>query len=139
VVVDDSSAKLSGQWKHSTSQFPYVGAGYQHDDAAGKKESATAASATFIAKLPQPGRYDVRIAYSPNPNRASNVKVVVKHAIGIASTTINQQKTPPIDGTFTSIGAYAFESEGTVTISNEAANGHVIIDAVQFLPLPPKP
>ena len=42
---------------------------------------------------------------------------------------------PLIDGVFLSLGTFEFsaESKAAVEISNEGADGHVIVDAVQFV------
>jgi hypothetical protein len=131
VVVDDDSAKTTGTWLPSTSQPKWVGAAYLHDSAV-KGGSA----ARFEAEL-KPGRYQVRLSYSPNPNRATNVPVTVQHAEGTAQLKVNQTQTPPIDDIFVMLGTFLFDREkAIVTISNEGADGHVIADAVQFLPVP---
>jgi len=129
VVIDESKAKLVGKWAPSTSQGPFVDAGYHHDHDTNKG----AMSATYTAKL-KPGRYDVRVIYSPNNNRATNVPVTVKHAGGEKTVRINQRKAPSIDKTSVSVGAYDFDGAATVIIANDGTDGHVIIDAVQFVP-----
>jgi hypothetical protein len=50
---------------------------------------------------------------------------------------VNQQKKPPIEGVFLSLGTFSFArgKMGYVEISNQDADGHVIIDAVQWLPV----
>jgi len=132
VVVDDGNAKLVGEWSTSSSTGRYVGDSYRHEghSAEGKH------SARFVAQLPKTGVYEVRIAYSPNPNRATNVSVTVTFRGGTQRLTINQQKAPPIDGLFVSVGSFEFSDEapGSVEFSNAGTDGHVIIDAVQWLP-----
>jgi hypothetical protein len=51
---------------------------------------------------------------------------------------LNQRPTPPLDGLWVSLGRFRFEQDGQayVLISNEDADGHVIVDAVQWLPSP---
>lgn len=128
-VLDDSQARLKGNWSFSTSSSVYLGTGYQHDSAAkdGKSE------AVFETKLPQAGEYEVRVSYTPNKNRASNVPVVVTHSQGTYESVIDQKQKPPIDGHWISVGTYTFHSTGRVSISNQGTNGHVIIDGVQWL------
>ncbi len=91
--------------------------------------------ATFEAKL-KPGRYEVRLAYSNNGNRATNVPVVIHHAEGDKTVLVNQKKVPPIDKLFVSLGEFDFSADApaAVTISNKSTDGYVIIDAVQWLP-----
>lgn len=133
VVVDDADAKLTGEWSTSSSTGRYVGDGYRHD---GKAQDGKF-SARFEAKLPQSGMYEVRVAYSPNPNRATNVPVAVFHGKGTTQLTLDQQKSPSIDGLFVSLGTFEFSKDlpGVVELSNAGTDGYVIIDAVQWLPV----
>ena len=80
------------------------------------------------------GEYEVQIAYSANPNRATAVPVKVSHAGGDDERTLNQRQAPKIDKMFTSVGTFRFEKSGAVTITNRDADGFVIIDAVRWLP-----
>lgn len=131
VVVDDEQAKLTGNWDSSTSQGKWVAAGYLHDGNTAKGDS----SATFTVKLPAPGRYEVRMAYAASLNRASNVPVTIRHAEGMATVTVNQKETPPIDGLLVSLGTYPFsDAPAHVIVLNSGTDGHVIVDAVQWLP-----
>ena len=129
VVVDDSAATLSGAWAASTLNQG-IHHGYQHDgDARDGK-----ATAVFTTELPKPGTYEVQVAYTTNQNRASNVPVSVEHGAGeIKEVTLDQRKAPEAGGGFASVGRFVFEKSGTVTISNKATDGHVIIDAVRWL------
>jgi hypothetical protein len=132
VVVDDTEAKLAGEWSRSTSAGRWIHTGYLHDGAAADGKF----SARFEAKLPKAGPYEVRLAYSANPNRATNVPVVVQHAGGETPVPVNQKRQPPIDDLFVSLGKFDFtpDTPAAVTITNNGADGHVIVDAVQWLP-----
>ncbi len=131
IVIDDRAAELVGQWTESTSAAFFVDGHYLHDGDSdkGKKQ------AVFSPKLNAGGDYEVRLAYSPGGNRASNVPVIIDHQDGQITVTVNQSKSPPIDGLFVSLGTFRFEADNksSVTISNAATDGHVIVDAVQFL------
>lgn len=129
VVVDDAAAELSGDWDHSSSLDGFVGAGYLHDGNAGKGEK----SARFTARLEKPGRYEVRIYYTVNANRATNVPVGITTAAGEKVETLNQRLKPKGDG-YSAFGPYDFADRAVVTISNKNTDGHVIVDAVQFVP-----
>ena len=50
---------------------------------------------------------------------------------------MNQRLVPPIDGRLISLGRFNFEKTGQsfVIVSNERTDGHVIADAVQFIPV----
>ncbi|QDT28308.1 FAD-dependent oxidoreductase [Gimesia panareensis] len=133
IVVDDSQAKLTGHWTTSRSSKKYVASGYSHES--NTKDGK--AAARFETKVPQAGRYEVRYAYPPNTNRSSQVKVTIHHAGGTAAKTINQKEKPPLDGVFVSLGEYEFtpDQQAVVEVSNADANGYVIIDAVQWIPV----
>jgi hypothetical protein len=87
-------------------------------------------------RVPADGRYEVRLAYVAHPNRAANVPVTVESAEGKKSVTVDQRKKPTIEGTFVSVGTYAFEAgkDAVVTVRNDGTQGYVVIDAVQLVP-----
>jgi hypothetical protein len=132
IVVDDTQAKLTGNWTHSSATKGYLGDGYHHD---GDKRDGTF-TATFTAKIPKDGKYEVRIAAPPSDNRASNAKVTIQHADGTTTVTTNQRH-PAKDGSnFHSVGTFKFKKgPAIVTLSNEGTDGHLIADAVQWLPV----
>jgi hypothetical protein len=132
IVVDDTDATKTGAWLPSHSVGSFVGTGYLHDN----NEQHGEKSVRFELPIKEAGTYDVRISYSPNPNRATNVKVTVESPTDAAAVTINQQKPPPISKAFISLGKFHFEpgKPASVAISNAGANGHVIADAVWAVP-----
>ena len=127
-VIDDRFAQLEGNWKSSSANRPFVDAGYQHND----NQSQGSKSAAFTAKLTT-GRYEVRVSYPPNRNRATNVPITIFHAHGESKKTLDQRQTPTIDGVFESLGSFSFSDSGKVLIETAGTDGHVIIDSVQFL------
>jgi hypothetical protein len=132
VVIDDTQAKKVGEWIKSTSSKNYIGEGYLHDGNTDKGKKTL----TFTPKLPAAGRYEVRIAYPAAANRATKVPVAVLHQDGEFTGVVNEQVTPHIDGRFVSVGTFRFDTSDRwyVIISNEGTTGHVVVDAVQFLP-----
>ena len=58
IVVDNTEAKLVGEWKHSVHTPPFVGVSYIHD----MKEKKGQKSATFTPDLPRTGLYEVRVS-----------------------------------------------------------------------------
>jgi hypothetical protein len=131
-VVDESQASLVGSWTSGGAAKQWVGAQYRHDGKAGDGAS----SARFEAKLPAAGRYEVRFAYTPNNNRATNVPVEVHSAEGAKTVTVDERKTPPIDGLFVSLGTFEFTTDkpAAVVVVNQGTDGYVVVDAVQWLP-----
>ena len=129
VVIDDSQATVTGTWSRSTSVKPYVLHGYRHDGDQAKGEC----TATFKTTL-QPGFYQVRVAYTANPNRATNVPVTITTTDGPVEVTLDQRKAPAHEDLTARVASAWFGETATVTISNKNTDGHVIIDAVQFVP-----
>ena len=133
IVVDDEQAKRIGDWEYSSSVKPFVGLGYHHDQG----QARGTKTVTFEPSSLPPGRYEVRLSYTHGTNRASNAWVRVFSADGEKDIRIDQRSAGPIDGLWISLGNYRFEKDGQgfVLLTNAEADGHVIADAVQFLPL----
>ncbi len=130
IVVDDEAAKLTGNWVPSHSAESWVGTHYLHDG----DEKDTISTVRFETKLPATGLYQVSIAYPPNGNRASNALITVQHGNNTETIKLDQRKAPGGNG-FKVLGTFHYE-EGevaAVTVSNEATDGYVIADAVQWL------
>lgn len=127
-VIDDADAGFQGNWKHSTANRQFVGTGYQHNNnETGEK------TAIYRTKL-KAGKYEVRISWPANNNRASNVPISIKHLGGTAVLKINQREMPPIDGVFKSLGEFEFGDEAVVEVGTRGTDGYVVTDAIQFLP-----
>ena len=133
IVIDSNDAKAIGSWKPSQHSRRYIGDGYLHDENMDKGSKTL----TFSPKFPSAGTYEVRLAYVSEINRATNVPVTILHADGESVIMVDQRKSPNPDGHFVSLGAFRFErgNQGYVMISNDNTDGHVIADAVQWLPI----
>lgn len=131
LVFDEQTARKVGKWVESDFVKPYVGSGYVHD---GNDRAENKAIVFEPAELP-PGEYELRMAYTASANRSTQTKVRIWSANGEDVVLVNQRAAPKIDGLWHSLGKFTFELGGkaTVTITNENADGHVIVDAVQFL------
>jgi hypothetical protein len=132
VVIDDAQAEFTGSWQTSSALKNFVGSGYRHD---GNTRDGMA-TARFAARLPKTGRYQVRFGYTPNSNRATGVRVEVQHAGGSRTFTVNQKLPLPEGGLFLPLGVFEFQAgtPAVVTISNQDADGYVVVDAVQWIP-----
>jgi hypothetical protein len=130
ILVDDEKATFTGDWTRSNLLMG-LGEGFRHDGAVGDGK----ATAKFTAKLPKPGRYEVQVAYVGNSNRAGNIPVTVTSKDGEKQTTVDQKKAPTIEGAFVSLGKFEFDTEGSVTITNKGTVGHVVADAVRWIPV----
>jgi hypothetical protein len=130
IVVDDEQAEFEGEWVSSHAGSA-IGSGYRHD---GNRRDGSRV-AMFRFTVAEAGRYEVRLAYAANPNRATNVQVRVEHAQGTTERMVDQRRAPDVEDRFVSLGVFHFEKErkGTVRITNAGADGYVIADAIQVL------
>ena len=132
IVVDDDDAERTGFAATSEANLPFVGRGYHHDGNTKRGDQ----SAKYSPNLPKAGRYEVRLSYPTDGNRATNATITIVHADGTTRLPVNQRKKPALANGFTSLGTFRFieGKAGSVTISNDKADGYVVIDAVQWLP-----
>jgi hypothetical protein len=133
VVVDDPLAVKVGDWTSSATVGPFVGEGYLHDG--GKADGK--ARVRYVPKLPKAGKYEVRLYAPTSSNRATNALVAIHGLDGDRSARVDQRRATR-DGTPIVVGTYSFAEGdgGWVEIRNDGADGHVIADAVQFVPVP---
>lgn len=134
IALDDAQAELTGEWL-TGSGAGRIGPGYHHDGNTDKGKC----SAKFTAPIKEAGAYEVRFAYTPNGNRATNVPVTVSGATEDKKTTkVNEKIEPPVEGRWVSLGVFHFAagSTATVAISNAGTDGFVVIDGVQLVPSP---
>lgn len=141
VVVDDARAVLTGHWAASTSIGGFVGEHYLHDENSDKGGK----TAHFDATIDKSGSYAIRLFFTPAGNRATNVPVTIKHGDGTTSVTVNQRETrgdreTGADGPYSVLlGTFRLEAgyPSAVIIGTGDTDGHVIADAVQWLPVAP--
>ncbi len=129
IVIDDSQAKVAGVWTASEVSSG-IGEGYRHDGGA-RNGNCTA---KFTTEL-KPGSYHLDVAYLPHANRATNVPVKVVGGGTEVVFTLNQRQEPEIEKVFARLGRIEADGAVSVTLGNEGTDGHVIIDAVRFLPV----
>ena len=136
IVLDDASAKLTGQWSHSVNFKPHIGSGYVFSGSPSKKtEGDGSATAIFQIKVPKSGAYHLLMSYSTHATRATNVPVIVTSGSQIKHFSVDQTQPLPSGQYFKSVGNVQLESgvETTITISNHQTVGFVIVDALQLL------
>ena len=131
IVVDNLKTRVTGVWQTSVSVGPFVGHDYLHDG----NENKGLSRVRFVPELPAAGKYEIRVAYSANPNRATNVPVTITTATGPVTLKINQRENPS-DPPFVSLGMFELGdgADTFVEIANVGTDGYVIADAVQWLP-----
>jgi hypothetical protein len=132
ILLDDSDAELNGAWEMSTKQPALVGDSYRHDNRGSRGEM----TAKFTPEIPADGRYEVRLLYVANPNRAAKVPVTIRSADGEKTVFVNQKEECLVNGVPRALGTFAFKAgkHGSVVVSNTGADGFVNVDGVQFVP-----
>lgn len=128
LFIDETQARLVGNWTVSTSEPVFVGSSYHHS-------RDPNAEAHYEFTPDGRGRAEVRLSYTAHANRGSNITVEVWHADGRTVRTVNMKRRPIIDGTFYSLGTFEFDGELKVLIKARGANGAAIADGVQLLVL----
>ena len=132
VVVDDQQAELVGNWNKSQSNKYFVGENYLYGSGGKEKFGRV----VFRPDLPEDGRYEIQISYSPGDNRSTDVPIQIDHADGQTTTRVDQRTAPPIGGKFESLGMFNLSAgkQTKVTVSGEGVtDGVVIADAVIFI------
>jgi hypothetical protein len=130
-ILDNTSSSgvsLTGTWTASTGSAGYYGSNYLHDGDTGKGSKRI----TYTPNLPTTGSYTVYARWTAHPNRATNVPIVVNHAGGATTVTVNQQTN---GGTWVSLGTFTLKGGivNNVVIRNDGTNGYVVADAVRFV------
>ncbi len=135
MVIDSAQAEAVGSWVSSDHTSPFLLNGYLHDGNAGKGEK----SIRFAPPILRADRYDIRLAYTPGPNRATAVPVTIRTSRETRTVTVNQRERPPIDDLFISLGVFdlAAAEPLSVEIGNAGTDGYVVVDAVQLVPARP--
>lgn len=130
LVIDDEQAERTGFNGFSQQIGPHIDAGYRHDGNADKGGQW----AKFRFQVKQAGTYTVRVAYSPNGNRASNVPISIYPATGEVVRVKVNQKQKPEAGAFTTVTTLLLSpGETIVEVRNDETDGYVSLDAVQLL------
>ncbi len=131
LVVDDLQAVKRGAWSEGRGLKGYIGYHYLYTSPNSDREIR------FEFKVPQSGRYEVRLAYLPHENRGTRVPVTVVGADGRKETRINMRVAAPLEHSFISLGEFSFSADdpGAVIISTRDAGGNVHADAIQVLPV----
>jgi hypothetical protein len=129
LVVDNRQATLEGDWVSSASIGGFVGDDYLHDNNEGKGTR----QATFAANIPKAGRYTLRVYFTPNGNRATNVPVRVLNDGKTTQVTLDQRSGKELVDGARRLGPFdLMAGETSVVIRNEGTDGYVIVDAMAW-------
>jgi hypothetical protein len=131
IVLDDAQAELKGAWSRSSNFKPHIGTGYLHDDSRGDGECV----AVFRVRVPQTGRYDLRMAYSAHETRAAKVPLTIQTGDETVGLLVDQTQPLPAGEAFRSIGRVKLQKglETTITLRNAGTDGFVILDALRLV------
>jgi len=138
IVLDDSQAKLTGNWSWSTNFKPHIESGYIFCGEEGSiLKGDGKATATFRFKVPKPGRYQLFMAYSAHETRAKNVPVSVTSGSQRKDFVVDQTVSLPDGKFFRPIDTVDLvaDTETIIQVTNSNTVGFVILDALQLLPV----
>ena len=138
IVLDDSQAKLTGNWSWSTNFKPHIESGYIFCGEEGSiLKGDGKATATFRFKVPKPGRYQLFMAYSAHETRAKNVPVRVTSGSQRNDLVVDQTVSLPDGKFFRPIDTVDLvaDTETIIQVTNSNTVGFVILDALQLLPV----
>jgi hypothetical protein len=129
VVVDDDMSRWvtrEGYW--DLSEDPGAG---RHAITFMHAGPAEPARFTYQPPLPRDGHYQVYGWWPAGKDFATNTRLTVRHAEGTKTLALNQRET---GGGWIPLGTYSFRQgrEGSLTLSNEGADGTVAADAFKF-------
>ena len=128
IIVDNTEAELSGPWRHSTNRSNHIGDYYLATDKGNGPYSIT-----WKAKLPKPGKYEVRVSFGGGSGLAKTARYSVRHVEGEEQLIIDQTVQPTIRGMWYPIGQFTFATSAAVTLTDKDAKGYVIADAIQLV------
>jgi len=131
IVIDNDKAEFTGEWGRSSSTGGYVGVDYQHSGGPGGEKTAT-----YTIPVKEAKTYQLRLAYTPFANRATNVPVTVKYESpeGPQTKTVSVNQRKPTKNGFADLLELKLKGDSKVIVILETkeTDGHVIADAVQL-------
>lgn len=138
IVLDDSQAKLTGNWSRSTNFKPHIESGYVFSGEKGSTSKGDGkATATFRFEVPKSGRYQLLMAYSAHETRAKNVPISLSSGSQRKDFVVDQTVSLPDGKHFRPIDTVNLvaDTETVIQITNSNTVGFVILDALQLLPI----
>lgn len=128
IIIDNTEAETTGPWRKSTYRPNRVGDHYFATD-----KGKGPFSITWKAKLPKPGKYEVRVSFGGGSGLEKKAPYTITHAEGKTPLVINQTVTPTIRGLWFPLGQFNFETEAEIHLSDKNTSSPVIADAVQLV------
>ena len=133
IALDDDTAIYVGDWTKSSGQPSPIGTSYHHDTNSERGYK----TAKFIPDIPTSSKYEVRLLYTFHENRSSKTMVTIHSADGEKVVSVDQRTPVLTNGVPQAIGVFQFTqgTSGHVLISNQHADGYVVVDGMQFVPV----
>ena len=130
IILDDTAAKLTGHWVHSSAAKSFLSDDYIHDGNAKDGQCR----ARFETKLPKAGKYRVMLAAAPSGNRATNAPFEIHHKEGVTNLKVNLKEPKAAEGLFwIDLGASEFGNEAAVSVTNAGTDGYVVVDGMRWI------
>jgi hypothetical protein len=129
-VMDDTDAKMKGDWLHSISTAPFLLYNYQF----AYQSPVETASATYQPKLPEDGLYEVQLMYSADKNRSRKAKIMINCEEGKQILHVDMSKKETDGSHWHSLGTFKFSkgNSSEVVISNQGDGGVIVADGLRF-------
>ena len=99
-----------------------------------KAAAGTAAEISYTLPVSEDGTYQIALLYKPAAGNASNARIAIHHAEGVAETSWNMKEGSK-HGFAVEVGKYPFKQgkPAGVVISAAGADGMVVADSVAFV------
>jgi len=117
ILLDTPNATIEGEWTASRSVPGFTGRNYLLDKRAGGSVTWSVPAGTFL----------VLLSYTPYPNRASNVPIVITQGGQATTIRVNQKQ-----GREKLLGKYTFAKGDTVKLATYGVDGKVVADALRL-------
>ena len=126
IVLDETAAKFTGTWTRSNGQSPHIGNYYRHD----ANQQRGRKAATFRPQISTTADYEIRLLHTAHDNRSSRSQVTIRINDREHNFRVDQRKPPAALGIF----RLQAGDKLAVTVSNDDADGYVVVDGLQLRP-----
>jgi hypothetical protein len=132
IITNTTGVTSSGNWTTGANSggWPLPNGPYWHDGNTG-----TGKYVRFNPTITTNGYYDVYAWWVYASNRATNAMFITRSASATNTVLINQQVNCTNWVKIASSNYFNIGTSGSVTLTNGAANGYVVANAVRFMPL----
>ncbi|MDB6025293.1 MAG: xly 5 [Verrucomicrobiales bacterium] len=129
ILVDETAAAFRGTWTRGDNLRPFIGDGYRYSKSANGE-------AKYSFTVPKNGRYELRLSWVDDPNRATQVPCKIERGTEtLLKLRLNQRSSKADAKGFHSLGVFEFQPgiENAVTLSTSGTDGYVHADCLQIV------